>query len=219
MLAKEEPLLYASFVEGITLLAWDVAWVCKTQGLDVGKSSWEDICAMGKNLWQLILGPTPAPQQQLPLPRNKPNISESCENKGESQKPPPAMLGHFSHGTAYSFLAAAEGLEHMSGWRLQNPYKVIDRVKVMLQNVRDGAEWQLLEENEWEQPEAPLEPAKNEQAKGLKYAQAATMEGAGLQAANSEKAGIYSVGKGEEESEGRIKGTSGWTKLKSRGGQ
>ena len=211
VLAKEEPIVYASFVEGITLLAWDVAWMCKSQGLDVGRNSWEDVCAMGRNLWQLLLGPPPDARKQL-ISKNKVDAHALAEIKDDSQKPL-SMVGHFSHGTAHSFLSAAKGLEYMSGWRLHSPLKVIDRVKAMLQNERDGAEWQLLEENEWEEAEAQNDVTdiideETKEAVGLEpRSQGTDTEG--------DQAG--KIGQGDEEGEARIKGTSGWTKLKSRG--
>ena len=204
-LAKEDPIAYALFVEGITLLAWDVAWVCKTQGMDVGGFSWEEVCAMGKNLWQLLIAPSPGIKlpHALPGPRMPP-ISESpskptqsrtpsgvSETPTEEPKASAAALGHFSHGTAHSFLGAAVGTEHMRGWRLQSPIKVIEKVKAMLLSERTGAEWEILEENEWEE-----EPS--------------TGNGDGKE----EEAPVG--GTGDEEAKG--KGTSGWMKVKSRGG-
>ena len=216
LLAKEEPLVYASFVEGITLLAWDIAWICKSQGLDVGKSSWEDVCAMGRNLWQLLLSPDSASGKQLSPPSDTPHPNGSIKHRGGNQKFPLVTLGHFSHGTAHSFLSDSEGLEIMSGWRLQNPYKVIDRVKSMLQIERDGAEWQLLEENEWEQPETQIEAAGHEEAEVVNEDQMVPVKSAppGFERKMS---GIDIAGRGDALGDGKIKGASGWTKLKSRG--
>ena len=218
VLAKEEPLVYASFVEGITLLAWDIAWICRSQGLDVGKSSWEDVCAMGRNLWQLLFGPHLATRKQPPPASDKPDANGSIEPRGGNQKPSLATLGQFSHGTAHSFLSDSEGLEIMSGWRLQNPYKVIDRVKTMLQIERDGAEWQLLEENEWEQPEAQVEPAGHEEAEVMNEAHTASIKGS-RPGFEREPFEVDITGRGESTGDGKIKGASGWTKLKSRGAQ
>ena len=209
VLAKEEPIVYASFVEGITLLAWDVAWMCKSQGLDVGRSSWEDVCSTGRNLWQLLLDAPPDARKQL-ISKNKIDAHTLPEIKDDTQKPQ-SMLGHFSHGTAHSFLSAAKGLDYMSGWRLHSPLKVIDRVKAMLQNERDGAEWQLLEENEWEEAENDVTDVIGEELKELMVSEPRpqSMDTEGDQAGK--------ISQGDEEGEGRIKGTSGWTKLKSRG--
>lgn len=164
-LAKDDQVAYASFVEGITFLAWDIAWLCKTQGMNVGGSSWEEVCAMGKNLWHLLLAPPP----RSPIPKEIP--SKSSPQTPTSSRPPTAptrapptdkpkdapTLGHFSHGTAYGFLASASGSDYMRDWRLQSPVKVIEKVKAMLLAERTGAEWEILEGNEWEEEERQAE--------------------------------------------------------------
>ena len=66
-------------------------------------------------------------------------------------------LGHFSHGTAYGFLESASGAEYMRDWRLHSPVKVIEKVKAMLLAERTGAEWEILEGNEWEEDEGQAE--------------------------------------------------------------
>lgn len=212
-LAKEDPVAYAFFVEGITFLAWDIAWMCKTQGLDVGANSWEEVCAVGKNLWQLLVSlpltsksPSPAPITKTPSTQefSRPAISRvptsTPLNPREEVKSPLAMLGHFSHGTAHSFLAAANGVEYMRGWRLQMPLRVVEKVKAMLLSERTGAEWEILEGNEWEDETGAAEVGKDWDGKGR--------EGDGV--------GVGVGMTGEEEGKG--KGTSGWMKLKSRGG-
>lgn len=184
--------------------------MCKTQGLDVGKSSWEDVFAMGRNLWQLLLAPAQAGRQ--PLDSTIAKISPDSIR----DKRPQLMLGHFSHGTAHSFLSSAEGLEYMSGWRLQTPLKVIDRVKAALQSERDGAEWQLLEENEWDEGEAQNDAIRDDEGRALKDAHVPGTKEANSQVIDVETDGAARFDQGEEGEE-RTRGTSGWTKLKSRG--
>lgn len=242
-LAKEDPAAYALFVEGITFLAWDIAWVCKTQGLNIGANSWEEVCAMGKNLWQLLVAPPPPPHQG-PGPTlilgtsSRPPVSRvptsAVPNAPEDSKAPPsAMLGHFSHGTAHSFLAAAAGTDYMRGWRLQSPVKVVEKVKAMLLSERTGAEWEILEGNEWEEEAGTVTVAgvggevghagikdredevdrSNIHAKGSSGGGEGRGEGMGNGAAATATATVM----GEEDA-GRGKGSSGWMKVKSRGG-
>ena len=146
MLAKENPLEYAHAVEGITLLAWNVAWLCRTQGLDVGTQSWEEICAIGKNLYDLLLVPAKArnseTQSSQPTEAGTPNTPMSV-------MPSPLPPGYFSHGTVYGFLGSPQGVRYMQAWRFSNPVKVIDKVKQALLAERTGAEWEILEGNEW----------------------------------------------------------------------
>ena len=220
VLAKEDSVAYGIFVEGITLLAWDIAWVCQTQGLPIGTTSWEDVCAMGKNLWQLLVAdpvlplsrPSSVPISGLAPTRELPSRPAPVRHLSTTENPiptPSVQLGHFSHGTAHSFLAAADGSEYMRGWRLQSPAKVIDKVKAMLLSERTGAEWEILDGNEWEEEPVP----------GL-----TGRDGAGLLMEKEEEdertaAGVEGkvVGLADEIfEEGKARGTSGWTKLKSR---
>ena len=45
----------------------------------------------------------------------------------------------------------------MRDWRLQSPVKIIEKVKTMLLAERTGAEWEILEGNEWEKEEGQAE--------------------------------------------------------------
>lgn len=219
MLAKEDAAAYGIFVEAVTLLAWDIAWVCQTQGLPVGSTSWEDVCAMGKNLWQLLVAdpvvsssrPNPAPISGLVPARDLPSRPAPSRQIStiENPAPTPVQLGHFSHGTAHSYLAAAEGNEYMRGWRLQSSAKVIEKVKAMLLSERTGAEWEILDGNEWE--EEPVSGLTGRDGAGPVEEKEAG-EGEGRTEVVDEKAGLAD-GIWEE---GKARGTSGWTKLKSR---
>lgn len=222
-LAKDDQVAYASFVEGITFLGWDVAWLCKTQGLNTGDNSWNDICAMGKDLWQLLLAPLarpPLPKElssksspQKPVTFQTPSTATQAPT-AEPRKNAP-LPGYFSHGTAYGYLAAAEGNEYMRGWRLQSPIRVIEKVKAMLLAERTGAEWEILEGNEWEAEEADTD-AKREpdlvnwplgiEETGILVRPEAKGSSEGERAWKSER----------DEGEEKGKSTSGWTKLKSR---
>lgn len=234
VLAKEDVVAYSHFVEGVTLLAWDIAWVCKTQGLNVGASSWEEVCAMGKNLWQLLVAPPP----KLPLPRitssDVPTKSSATKNPptlptASNEVKPNPMLGHYSHGTAHSFLASAEGAELMRGWRLQSPVKLIERVKAALLSERTGAEWEMLEENEWEEEES-VAPTKDPDPKPVDEEAVLVRgkrkeDGSRYDDTRSFIAAITVAGSdtmatslGGDEGGDKTKGASGWTKLKSRAG-
>lgn len=169
----------------------------------MGDSSWEEVCAMGKNLWQLLVAPAlPAASQspqRMPIsesPSKQPqtrNPMARHESPPKETEPWPVTLGHFSHGTAHSFLAAAGGTDHMRDWRLQSPVKVIEKVKAMLLSERTGAEWEILEGNEWEE-EAGIGHTEN----GEGRQEEGTVDGV--------------------EGESKGKGASGWMKVKSRTG-
>ena len=144
-LAKDDPIAYGAFVDGMALLAWDVVWLCKTQGLDVSSptlsddarrhlsssssSSWEEVCAMGKNLWTLLFSfTTPANNNEKPHGN--------------------ASLGVYSHATRHSFLGSGPVAEAMRTWRLRDPVKVVEKVRGMLLAERTGADWEVVNDEE-----------------------------------------------------------------------
>ena len=218
-LAKDDPLAYAHFVEGMTLLAWDIAWLCKTQGIDVGGNSWDDVCPMGKNLWQLLFSPPTRPPlsreiskenalQRSSLLSTHAKGTHSANPTSNGAPPPP---GFFSHGTAHGFLAAATGNEYMGDWKLQNPVKVIDKVKAMLLADRTGAEWEILEGNEWEGADAEANTVNGEQIGEL-----ARIEETGILVKPEDDVSMGKEVERSEREDERGKGASGWTKLKTR---
>lgn len=152
--AKEDPTTYSYFIEGVCLLAWDVAWACRSQGLNVGET-WEGACNMGRNLYQLLVAAQPAmtPLMRVLSSRGSPPRNKTgAENGGlglNNRKAFPMMLGQFSHGTAHSNLASAEGVDFMRGWRMPSAVKIADRLKNTLISEMATAEWELLDEQEW----------------------------------------------------------------------
>lgn len=228
-LAREDPRTYALFLEGATLLAWNVSWLCRTQGLNLTSDSWEEVCDIGKNIWQLSVAP---PVQASTL--MKAYASRDIPSKSRASKDSPkttiqrtktfSMLGHYSHGTAHSFLGASEGTEFMRTWKLPTPTKVVDKLKSTLLGEMASAEWELLEEKEWDdeaqEPSQPLQetrvPVEQSNGRGLgperNGSTHTTLTGAGI--SRNEDAKPESAN--EPTSTSRSKGTSGWTKLRNR---
>ncbi|KAK5000011.1 hypothetical protein LTR66_001053 [Elasticomyces elasticus] len=214
-LAKEDPAAYAYFVEGVTLLAWDIAWLCRSQGVS-GIDTWEDVCAIGKNMHRLFVV-TPNAQRL------------NSRNEGTSTRPPvsrtstattvtpsnepdlPIKLGTFSHNSTQALLCAPEGNELMHGWKLTVPAKVIDKVKSYLLTEMSGADWEMLEEREWmeerddEQAVLVGGTRRDDAAQGAVHPAMSVMTIAGAPLGDAFEA--------------RAKGTSGWTRVKSRGGE
>ena len=170
---------------------------------------------MGANLWQLLLAP-PA----------RPSVLRELSSKSAPPKPPASRntvatveaandnppLGHFSHGTTYGYLAASSGTEYMRDWRLQSPLRVIEKVKAMLLAERTGAEWELLQDNEWEEEEGGQELDRE-----IEVVERPEIEQTGVLVRPGPKRSETDVDRGSsgaEKEEGR--GTSGWMKLKNR---
>ena len=118
-LVREDPAAYAHFVEGVALLAWNVAWLCRTQGVMVASSDWTDVCQIGRNLWELLVAPrrpslsrrnTPKAGQGTEKDKDREGGSPKSKSKdmaGEVDKGRLAntnILGVFSHGSTLNFL-------------------------------------------------------------------------------------------------------------------
>ena len=118
-LAQEDSAAYGLFIEGVCLLAWDIAWLCRSQGQTSGTESWEDICCLGRNLWQLF----GSNESALALARS--NRDSRVRQKLAATNggaPPlgsrlPSKLGQYSHDSAHSFLPASNGLDIVRGWK------------------------------------------------------------------------------------------------------
>lgn len=221
-LAKEEPATYNLFLEGVSLLAWNITWVCRTQGLNTGSESWEDVCNMGRNLWQLLVSP---PTQASTLMRVLSSRDTSSKSKGpkdpsrgtvQRTKSFP-ILGHYSHGTAHSFLGGAEGTEFMRTWKLPSPIKVADKLKSTLLGEMASAEWELVEEEEWEDEGVNNNPLSNKVGTppppGQPFDDASMI--ATKVAPQGGDADVKANGQAGDDST-TPKGNSGWTKLKNR---
>ena len=120
------------------------------------------------------------------------------------------ILGHYSHGTAHSFLGASEGTDFTKNWKLPNPTKVIDRLKSTLLGEMASAEWELLEEKEWD--DIPQASTHSHQL-ASNTATALNHRSETVDAKDSaSKQDVLDDSPGST----RSRGTSGWTKLRHR---
>ncbi|KAK6824260.1 hypothetical protein RU639_005334 [Aspergillus parasiticus] len=217
-LAREDPGTYALFIEGATLLAWNISWLCRTQGLHITSDSWEEICSIGKHMWQLLVAP---PAQTSTLVRAF--AGRDVQSKVKIMRDPPKtiiqrtksfpMLGHYSHGTVHSFLAASEGTEYTRTWRLPTPTKVADKLKSSLLGEMASAEWEVLEKKEWDNiPEAPLQSVHESSAN--REDEKDELNISNIEPSENNCAEPESPD--EPIKSNRLKGTSGWTKLRNR---
>jgi hypothetical protein len=252
-LAKEDPTAYSFFLEGATLLAYNVAWVCKTQGVPLGKfhpSSFEDICALGRNLFNVLIGTTPRPPpgsratsaSSTPVstaastPTKSKSKAKDASESGESGSDETrkrgknhigSAVGHFSHGTAHTFLGSAEGNEFMNSFKLMSPRQLVDNLRPLLLNEVSSAEWEILDQDAWAEDDGrELEDdgvmvgarRVSEERPGGGFGGGLGRFGGAVQSFMSMGTvmdGIEIVGGGDAARD-RKPGTSGWTKLKSR---
>ncbi|KAI5283564.1 hypothetical protein KEM54_002029 [Ascosphaera aggregata] len=171
-LAREDPVASTSFLEGVSLLAWDVAWLARTQGVRQGTESWEDICDIGHNLYRLFI----APPAQAPSSSASPKSSRNLADPPSSRLQPRttnnhSALGRYSHGSAQFFLCSAEGTEFMGNWKYNGPGRFVEKVKGALISEIHSAEWELLDGQDWsrdnegeverERKDSQAEPGEN----------------------------------------------------------
>jgi hypothetical protein len=209
-LAKEDPSAYSFFLEGASLLAYDIAWACCSQGVSFGdKDSYEDVCNMGQNLWRLLIGDQlhrRSVEPTFPSSLTPPTGSPRNEDHGEITNPK-SMLGRWSHGTLHSFLGGAEGTEFVRNFKIVPPLKLADRLKKRLSSEAPMLEWEKIEGDELDD--------------GFDDGVLVRGHGSGGSAPRRGDLSVASImtvrtlgsnGGGSDST----KGTSGWTRLKNR---
>lgn len=218
ILASEDPAGYGLFLEGVSLLAYDIAWLCRSQGVLVGdEGNFEDVCNIGKNLFNLLLGsrPRPSPASRTPSLQTTPTKGgREAETDGEGKKePPPTIIGKYSHGTAHSFLGGAEGTEFIRSWKLLKPTNIADKLKSKLLSEVANAEWEVLDEDAWQLDDEMGDDGVvvGTRREGGRDKDRGPSHRVGMQSFMSMRTVGEMVGDGE-----RKPGTSGWTRLKTR---
>ncbi|KAL2063518.1 hypothetical protein VTL71DRAFT_5323 [Oculimacula yallundae] len=213
LLSVEDPSGYGLFLEGIALLAYDIAWVCKSQGIPVGEdSSFDDICDIGRNLYNLLIGEKPRPS-----PGSRASSAQSTPTKGgrdtdgESDKKTAfTTMGNFSHGTAHSFLGGAIGTEFIRSWKLTSPTKLTDQLKSILLGEVANREWEMLDADAWAVDD---EMGDDGVVVGARKEPTERLQNLGMQSFMSMRTVVDAVemvgGDGE-----RKTGTSGYTKVR-----
>lgn len=168
-LARDDPNAYNSFIEAICLLAYDIAWVCESQGVNISSPStsgtdipasatqttafgqpqahtFEDITALGRNLYNLLLGSESKPRT-VPAAVGTPTVSSD-----DSGRAAPS-LGQYSHGSMHTCLTSAAGSELVKSFKVMSPPRIADMLKKHLLAEVIHAEWELVDEWKDSQPE------------------------------------------------------------------
>ncbi|CAN8101363.1 unnamed protein product [Discula destructiva] len=226
-LAKEDPSQYSLFIEGVVLLAYNIAWVCCTQGVPIGdKTSYEDVCNMGRNLYNLLIGNqlTNNPTTRLAQASDEAGVSASpTDHLGSPSKP---MMGRFSHGTLHTFLGSAEGNEFIRSFKLPNPVKLADRLKKKMLSDADGLDWEMLEDDAWA-PDEPMEEGVQHRLRTPGEPDRRLFGVESVMSTSTAKTNVLDPTTGDlatgdtdmqllSPEKARAPGTSGWTKIKSR---
>ncbi|KAK1757437.1 UV radiation resistance protein and autophagy-related subunit 14-domain-containing protein [Echria macrotheca] len=149
VLAREDSQAFAQFIEGVSFLAYDIAWACSTQGVSFGdKDSYDDIANMGQNLWRLLIGDQVHRRSVEPtFPAMTPTEETNAEMMATK---PQSMMGRWSHGTTYAYLGGAEGNELVRIFKIMSPARLADNLKRRLSSEAPMLEWETIEGDEAE---------------------------------------------------------------------
>ena len=158
-LAREDAQAYALFVEGVALLAWDVAWLSRTQGIAVASTEWEDVCDIGHNMWLIFVAAARRPAYLL---RRQSSSTKKNDRQDQATGLADAnhALGVFSHGSSINFLRGGSNPEagtldvSSRGWRYASPVKILHELKAVLSNEISGHDWELLDEQFFDMEQA-----------------------------------------------------------------
>jgi hypothetical protein len=148
-LEKEDPKAAAFFREGVMLLAYDIAWLCRSQGHGTG-TTFEDICEIGRNLYELM--PRQDDKQKPALNHNS-TAATNAADRTAIEAPSPPRLGSHSHGSNVHSLAGYEGamlFGQGSKWAVSIP-RLTDQLKSYLRRESQRAEWDIIETTEWDE--------------------------------------------------------------------
>ncbi|KAI1827173.1 hypothetical protein F4861DRAFT_494298 [Xylaria intraflava] len=216
-LSKEDPATYNAFLEAVCLLAYDVVWLCRTQGVPVGENSnhFDAFASIGRNMYNLLINSS--------LQRNPQQIADDVGHQGlANEGNEPAELGKaaprmglYTHGSAHTYLGSAAGNDLTRNFKLPNPIKLTDKLKSKLNHENPIPEWEVLEDDAWTPDDAddavlvgrkPRANHRGPTAFGFEsYMSVNTVQSDGV----SESPKQAMVPKGE-------KSANGWTKIKPR---
>ncbi len=213
--AKRDPKTFSFFIEGMSLLAWNVAWVSRTQGYYAGTESWEEICNIGKNVWQLVLAQPQSPAlTRVGSSRDVQSRKAGRENATLARVKSLSKLGSVSHSSAHSFLGSSDAQEFLRGWKLSKYNQVVDPLRKALTAEMNNAEWEFLEEQEWD------DGGERFDGDAAVHVKTRTMDSHHFDDARSIMTAKTSAEDARDAEDpggpGRVKGTSGWTKLRGR---
>ncbi|KAK5112459.1 hypothetical protein LTR62_004215 [Meristemomyces frigidus] len=149
-LFKEDHDEYMHFTEGAMLLAYDVAWLCASQGLNTIDTMGK-VCNIGKSLYDLFLADDRA---RPPLLRNISGATTRTEySRLATIAPDGPRLGAWSHGTAHHSLTSAVATSALVEWqnKLPTTSKLVERLQSLLTNEISGLEWDVVTvDREWD---------------------------------------------------------------------
>ncbi|KAF3938408.1 hypothetical protein ABW19_dt0200678 [Dactylella cylindrospora] len=143
---------YAMFIEGVSMLVYNVAWLCWAQGLEEAAADITDVWQPGRNLYRLLLC-TPTKHHPALVQWSDAANEAVASPLPQQTKKVNMFLGRVNHSSAHSFLNSPAGQQHMARWKVSLK-EVIDSTKNLLVSETSNAEWDLIENEIEEDPAA-----------------------------------------------------------------
>ena len=211
-----DPGAFNLFNEGISLLALNIAWLCRSQGLHPGTEMWNDITNMGKNLWHLLLAPK-IPTGDVDVATPRPKIGQKALRNASAASSPVFQLGQGSHSSAYHFLGSPEALER--DFQMPKLAVIADQLKAAIHADTKNAEWELLAQDEWDDGTEQFDEAvhiKTRVMDGHDFDDARSIMTTRTRLDGNDRATATAAEAGEDVKSPKTAGTSGWTRVRGR---
>ncbi|KAJ4345793.1 uncharacterized protein N0V89_011928 [Didymosphaeria variabile] len=200
-LREEDKAAYATFIEAVAHLGYNVAWLCRSQGMKDEIATWEGACDMGKNLHRLLKQRVTWNPQRPENPLDK-DIPQSKSSSNASKKTP-VGLGEVSCSTSHSFALDGENVDRLGDWKV-TPWKLNDQLKSFLYAEEQTKDWDNLDPKEWADMENAIKDDPVMVGKRHR-------EGDGKSIVEN----LSTIAEAEAGDE-RKRGVNGWTRVKSR---
>ncbi|KAF1969029.1 hypothetical protein BU23DRAFT_601867 [Bimuria novae-zelandiae CBS 107.79] len=208
-LREEDKAAYSTFIEAVANLGYNIAWLCRSQGMKDDIVKWDDICEIGKNL-NLLLRLRVTWHAQRP---ENPLDKDILQPKSGSTiaKKTPIGLGEISHATTHSFALDGENVQRLGGSTL-TPRRLYVQLKDFLYTEERTKDWDNIDANELADMQDAM--ADDPVMVGKRH-----RDGDGKSYMDRLPPAVDTNEKADEASEGveeRKRGVNGWTRVKSR---
>ena len=215
---KTDPAGFALLLDGLALLAWNLAWLCRTQGMTTGTETWEDVCNIGKNLWHLLLAP-PQPlalkransSQEVPGRKGSPRLANGSS---ELSTEPLLQLGSQSHSSTHAFLGLRNAMRPIQKWTFDTHKAIGDSLRKLILEQVNNADWEMLDKEEWDDGAEQFHDAVVVTTRAAAAERTIDDARSIMTALEHHPEVDRPIPSAEERN--RTRGTSGWTKLKNR---
>lgn len=209
-LQKEDPKSALFFLEGVTSLAYDIAWLCKSQGVE-SINSFADISPIGHNLYHLFHSKDIRNQAEPALNRNISAATTKTDRSPAATPDNKPQLGLYSHNSTQHSLVSYSGfmLFTPEAWPVSMT-RLIDHLKSHLRQETQRAEWHFVDDTEWDEDREDERPVL---IGGARRPQG------GPDPAMSVLSVKPSDGTDEADLPIRDRGATGWMKVRGRGSE